>query len=45
MLIVVITGHNTMVFVISVKNTNQLKKLIDKLKKIKNVFKAERKKS
>ena len=40
-----ITGHNTMVFVISVKNTNQLKKLLDKLKKIKNVFKAERKKS
>ena len=40
-----ITGHNTMVFVISVKSTNQLKKLLDKLKKIKNVFKAERKKS
>ena len=40
-----ITGHNTMIFVISVKNTNQLKKLLDKLKKIKNVFKAERKKS
>ena len=39
------TGHNTMVFVISVKNTNQIKKLVDKLKKIKKVFKAERKRS
>jgi RelA/SpoT family (p)ppGpp synthetase len=39
------TGHNTMVFVISAKNTNQIKKLVDKLKKIKKVFKAERKRS
>jgi hypothetical protein len=34
-----------MVFVISAKNTNQIKKLVDKLKKIKKVFKAERKRS
>ena len=39
------TGHNTMVFVISAKNTKQIKKLVDKLKKIKKVFKAERKRS
>jgi RelA/SpoT family (p)ppGpp synthetase len=38
-------GHNTMLIVVSVKNTNQVKKLIDKIKKIKNVYKAERKKS
>jgi len=39
------TGHNRMVFVISVKNIIQLRKLLDKLKKIKNVFRAERKRS
>tara|TARA_B100001113_G_scaffold74343_1_gene57845 strand:+ start:3938 stop:6064 length:2127 start_codon:yes stop_codon:yes gene_type:complete len=39
------TGHNMMVFVVSVKNTNQIKKLLDKLSKIKNVFRAERKRS
>jgi RelA/SpoT family (p)ppGpp synthetase len=39
------TGHNTMLIVVSVKNTNQVKKLIDKIKKIKNVYKAERKRS
>jgi RelA/SpoT family (p)ppGpp synthetase len=38
-------GHNSMLIVVSVKNTNQVKKLIDKIKKIKNVYKAERKKS
>jgi len=38
-------GHNTMLIVVSVKNTNQVKKLIDKIKKIKNVYKAERKRS
>ena len=38
-------GHNMMVFVISIKNLNQVKKLVDKLNKIKNVYKAERKKS
>ena len=39
------TGHNMMVFVVSVKNTNQIKKLLDKLSKIKNVFRADRKRS
>ena len=39
------TGHNMMVFVISVKNIIQIRKLLDKLKKIKNVFRAERKRS
>jgi RelA/SpoT family (p)ppGpp synthetase len=39
------TGHNTMLIVVSVKNTNQVKKLIDRIKKIKNVYKAERKRS
>jgi len=39
------TGHNMMVFVISVKNIIQISKLLDKLKKIKNVFRAERKRS
>ena len=39
------TGHNRMVFVVSVKNIIQLRKLLDKLKKIKNVFRAERKRS
>ena len=39
------TGHNMMVFVISVKNIVQIRKLLDKLKKIKNVFRAERKRS
>lgn len=38
-------GHNMMVFVISVKNINQVKKLLDKLKKIKNIYRAERKRS
>jgi RelA/SpoT family (p)ppGpp synthetase len=38
-------GHNSMLIVVSVKNTNQVKKLIDKIKKIKNVYKAERKRS
>jgi len=39
------TGHNMMVFVISVKNINQIKKLLDRLKKIENVYRAERKRS
>ena len=39
------TGHNTMLIVVSVKNTNHVKKLLDKIKKIKNVYKAERKRS
>ncbi len=39
------TGHNRMVFVVSVKNITQIKRLLDKLKKIKNVFRAERKRS
>jgi (p)ppGpp synthase/HD superfamily hydrolase len=34
-----------MLIVVSVKNTNQVKKLIDRIKKIKNVYKAERKRS
>ena len=38
-------GHNTMLIIVSVKNTNQVKKLIDRIKKIKNVYKAERKRS
>ena len=38
-------GHNSMLIVVSVKNTNQVKKLIDKIKKIKNVYKEERKRS
>jgi len=39
------TGHNTMLIIVSVKNTNHVKKLLDKIKKIKNVYKAERKRS
>ena len=39
------TGHNRMLFVISVKNLRQLDKLLNKLSKIKNVFRAERKRS
>ena len=39
------TGHNMMVFIISVKNIIQIRKLLDKLKKIKNVYRAERKRS
>ena len=38
-------GHNMMVFVISVKNLNQVKKLIDRLNKIEHVYKADRKRS
>ena len=38
-------GHNMMVFIISIKNLKQVEKLIDKLNKIRNVYKAERKKS
>ena len=34
-----------MLIVVSVKNTNHVKKLLDKIKKIKNVYKAERKRS
>lgn len=39
------TGHNRMLFVISAKNVNQLDKLLNKLGKLKNVFRAERKRS
>lgn len=38
-------GHNMMVFVISVKNLNQVNKLVDKLSKIKNVYRVDRKRS
>ena len=38
-------GHNMMVFVISVKNLNHINKLIDKLSKIKNVYRVDRKRS
>ena len=34
-----------MVFIISVKNLNQVKRLIDKLSKIKNVYRVDRKRS
>ena len=38
-------GHNMMVFIISVKSLNSLNKHIDKLNKIKNVYRVERKRS
>ncbi len=38
-------GHNMMVFVISVKNLKQVNKLLDRINKIKNVYKADRKRS
>ena len=38
-------GHNMMVFVISAENVNQINKLLVRLNKINNVYRAERKRS